>query len=953
MKKIIIFYIFLTFLLSQSNQRDYALKFDGDDDYVEVSGLLGKLENITVSAWAKTSSNQRGEVISIGDYVAIRLNDGGSHKGFFYKNEGGWHGTSVDTTLSPGWHFFTYSNYDSASSRIQKFYIDGIEVARSAQNSSIKYSGLGSHTRIGMHGNNTTYADFHGSIREVSVWNNGLDSLEVSSLFNNGKPTDSQTNLDNYISASKLIAYWKFTEGSGDSLLDVTGNGFDGIIINATWKVKSPILVPGYYLKIQDAVDAAHDGDSIFVAAGTYKENVELINPDGGPFKSISIVGEDKETTIIDGNFNENKSVFRIQRNKSLFLKNLTLKNGTGFEESGAGVNISSGTAVLDSLIISNNSTGGGVWCTNVNLTIKNSIFMSNSTNHNGGALTLIGDGDQTNNTISISNSIFDSNTSKNQGGAIWVQKKNISIINSEFLNNSSSSKGTVYLEHSSAFVENTKLINNISGGNDAALRGASSSVKMFSSLVANNKGGGLYFGNADSSVVLDYVTVVNNSDDMGIYVNTNVEIINSIISGNDSKQLIIGSDGVLSVSNSNIEGGETKIENLNGTLSWGNNNIDKNPYFVKVITNEDEESDYHLKDWSPLIGAAKASAEIITDIEGNPRPNPTNTNPDMGAYENKWGSPQNAPPVLSKILDSVFNEDGSITITLKAINADNADNDVILFSAVSDTNAIIPSLSSSILTITPIPDWNGDANITIYASDGIAEDSTKFKLIVIPVQDPPSEFDWVSTALDTINLTQSNLTSLYDLEWTVSNDVDGDSINYLLFAKIGVYEEEEIWDTTSTKVQISYSEILEGVFEGQPINAATVKFTVKSTDGIDTVNVTGDDRVLYVSRYEYLSTESDLLPTEYALHENYPNPFNPSTTLRFDLPYAGDVSLTIYNMLGQKVKLFDMRGIQAGKHTLRWNATNDYGDPVGAGVYLYQLHTKDFVKTRKMVLLK
>ena len=57
--------------------------------------------------------------------------------------------------------------------------------------------------------------------------------------------------------------------------------------------------------------------------------------------------------------------------------------------------------------------------------------------------------------------------------------------------------------------------------------------------------------------------------------------------------------------------------------------------------------------------------------------------------------------------------------------------------------------------------------------------------------------------------------------------------------------------------------------------------------------------------------------------------------------------------MLGQKVKSFDMQGIQAGKHTLRWNATNDLGDPVGAGVYLYQLHTKDFVKTRKMVLLK
>jgi flagellar hook assembly protein FlgD len=64
-------------------------------------------------------------------------------------------------------------------------------------------------------------------------------------------------------------------------------------------------------------------------------------------------------------------------------------------------------------------------------------------------------------------------------------------------------------------------------------------------------------------------------------------------------------------------------------------------------------------------------------------------------------------------------------------------------------------------------------------------------------------------------------------------------------------------------------------------------------------------------------------------------------------------MTLTIYNMLGQRVKTFNMQSIPAGYHSVKWNATNDYGDPVGAGVYLYQLQTKDFVKTRKMVLLK
>jgi hypothetical protein len=94
-------------------------------------------------------------------------------------------------------------------------------------------------------------------------------------------------------------------------------------------------------------------------------------------------------------------------------------------------------------------------------------------------------------------------------------------------------------------------------------------------------------------------------------------------------------------------------------------------------------------------------------------------------------------------------------------------------------------------------------------------------------------------------------------------------------------------------------------------------------------------------------------IPLEYALHENYPNPFNPTTTLRFDLPEVSDITLTIYNMLGQRVRTFNMNDTPAGYHSIKWNATNDYGDPVGAGVYLYQLRANQYVKTRKMVLLK
>ncbi|MBT3675241.1 MAG: T9SS type A sorting domain-containing protein [Candidatus Marinimicrobia bacterium] len=269
----------------------------------------------------------------------------------------------------------------------------------------------------------------------------------------------------------------------------------------------------------------------------------------------------------------------------------------------------------------------------------------------------------------------------------------------------------------------------------------------------------------------------------------------------------------------------------------------------------------------------------------------------------------------------------------------------------------VTASISDDTLRINFPDDWNGDLAVDIIADwigFPIPSDTTSFSLSVAPTQDAPTAFEWVSSAIDTINITKDNTEITYDLQWGESTDADGDTIDYLLYAQIGVYPAEEVYDTTSTSVQITYEEFLENVFEPFPmLSGVTVKFSVIATDGIDTVKVTGDDRVVYVNRYEYLSTEMEGIPTEFALHENYPNPFNPTTTLRFDLPEVSSINLTIYNMLGQRVRTFNMNDTPAGYHSIKWNATNDYGDPVGAGVYLYQLQTKDFVKTRKMVLLK
>jgi hypothetical protein len=311
-----------------------------------------------------------------------------------------------------------------------------------------------------------------------------------------------------------------------------------------------------------------------------------------------------------------------------------------------------------------------------------------------------------------------------------------------------------------------------------------------------------------------------------------------------------------------------------------------------------------------------------------------------------------NDAPVITAVANDTTSE-GSDGKALK-LSASDIDGDALTYSAFSDTTGLTVTVSNDTIRLKPVADYFGTSKVTAFANDGVINDSTTFSFTVLNVQDAPYAFDWVSTASDTIDISQSNLADIYELKWLESKDVDGETIDYLLYVKIGVNPPELIYDTTSTSIPITYQEFVENVFEPFPmLPRVTVQFSMKATDGIDTVEITGDNRVLFVNRYAYLSTVSDGIPTEFALHENYPNPFNPTTTLRFDLPELSDMTLIVYNMLGQRVKTFNMQSTPAGYHSITWDATNDLNQQVGAGVYLYQLQAKDFVKTRKMVLLK
>jgi hypothetical protein len=101
------------------------------------------------------------------------------------------------------------------------------------------------------------------------------------------------------------------------------------------------------------------------------------------------------------------------------------------------------------------------------------------------------------------------------------------------------------------------------------------------------------------------------------------------------------------------------------------------------------------------------------------------------------------------------------------------------------------------------------------------------------------------------------------------------------------------------------------------------------------------------------IDVSSETLPNRFGLKQNYPNPFNPTTEIAFTLDQTADVNLSIYNMLGQKVRTLTNGSKNAGTHTLQWNGLDEMGQNVSTGIYLYRLTSGSKSITKKMAFMK
>ena len=305
--------------------------------------------------------------------------------------------------------------------------------------------------------------------------------------------------------------------------------------------------------------------------------------------------------------------------------------------------------------------------------------------------------------------------------------------------------------------------------------------------------------------------------------------------------------------------------------------------------------------------------------------------------------------PVLSSIENHQTMEDVPFSVSIFAQSPVESQ---LTYHAYSDTSAIIVFLNGENIFVGLQQNWNGQGNITVVATDEYQlSDTTVFGVTVLPVNDSPSNFELLfPTIIDTVQIS-ADTDETIPFEWEESIDIDSEisySLN-IIFSNADILHEVEYNDILNTNYGVSTYEYAM-LMSNNSLALAYIDYIVTATDG--EFNVVSDSGKFLLNNVS-LSTQIDIKPEIFSLHQNYPNPFNPSTTIAYDLPIASIVNITIYDMMGRKIKTLVNEYEAAGFKYTQWDGRNDKNESVSAGLYVYLLQTEKFMQNRKMIFLK
>jgi hypothetical protein len=281
------------------------------------------------------------------------------------------------------------------------------------------------------------------------------------------------------------------------------------------------------------------------------------------------------------------------------------------------------------------------------------------------------------------------------------------------------------------------------------------------------------------------------------------------------------------------------------------------------------------------------------------------------------------APKFTTTALDTTINENQAMTYAFKATDPDG---NAITYSMTGAPTGAAIVLGTGAFSWTPGYDQAGTYNFKVFASDGTLKDSVSVKITVKDVSRPPVFTKFLTDCEYTGNAGIGS-----DFKFTYEgNSPEGKQLAFFIAqAPAG-----------------SSINAISGAFVWHQIKVDTGSYVVKIglTDGHDTVYTSAK---VHVPQPLKVYIESGI-PTEYALSQNFPNPFNPSTYIKYSIPKESKVTVKVFNMVGQEVMTLVNEMQSVGNYAVEFNASK-----LASGIYIYRIQADKFVSTKKMILVK